>query len=154
LGEGAFFSFPKESAMTATTALTSLRLLADVPITLRWRDLDAFNHVNNSTFLTFLEEARIVWLSRLFENWDRGEVTPIMAATQLNYRRQLNWPGRIVVELYCERLGNTSLTIAHRIVDAGDASIVYLDGNVVMVWIDPASGRPVPLPQVIRNACA
>ena len=104
--------------MTATTALTSLRLLADVPITLRWRDLDAFNHVNNSTFLTFLEEARIVWLSRLFENWDRGEVTPIMAATQLNYRRQLNWPGRIVVELYCERLGNTSLTIAHRIVDA------------------------------------
>ena len=69
-------------------------------------------------------------------------------------RFSFNWPGRIVVELYCERLGNTSLTIAHRIVDAGDASIVYLDGNVVMVWIDPASGRPVPLPQVIRNACA
>ncbi len=136
------------------TSTTVLRKLAEVPITLRWRDLDAFNHVNNSTFLSYLEEARIVWLSRLFKSWDRGAVTPIMAATQLNYRRQLNWPGRVVVELYAERLGNTSLTIAHRIVDAVDATIVYLDGNVVMVWIDPSSGRPVALPQIIRDICA
>ena len=34
--------------------------------------------------------------------------------------------------------------MAHRIVDA-DETIVYLDGNVVMVWIAPATGRPVPL---------
>jgi len=131
-----------------------MRKLAEVPITLRWRDLDAFNHVNNATYLSYLEEARIVWMSRLFDNWDRGEITPIMAATQLNYRRQLSWPGRIVVELYCERLGNSSLTIAHRIIDADDVNVLYLDGNVVMVWIDPAIGRPVPLPDVIRKACA
>ena len=139
--------------MSTENVTTSMRNLAEVPITLRWRDLDAFNHVNNSTFLTYLEEARLHWLAGLIENWDHGDVTPIMAATQLNYRRQLNWPGRIVVELYCERLGNTSLTIAHRIVDAQDASMVYLDGNVVMVWIDPASGKPVPLPEVVREAC-
>jgi acyl-CoA thioester hydrolase len=141
--------------MTATpVSPAQMRKLADVPITLRWRDLDAFNHVNNSTYMTYLEEARLHWLSRLVENWDRGAETPILAATHLNFRRQMNWPGNIVVQLYCERTGNTSLTIAHRIVDAKDEGVVYLDGNVVMVWIDPATGRPVPLPDVIRDACA
>lgn len=140
--------------MSVHASVTAMRKLAEVPITLRWRDLDAFNHVNNSTFLTYLEEARIRWLAQLFECWDRGAAAPIMAATQLNYRRQLGWPGEILVQLFCERLGNTSLTIAHRIVDAKDGTVVYLDGNVVMVWVDPANARPVPLPNEIRAACA
>ena len=132
----------------------AMRRLAEVPIPIRWRDTDAFGHVNNSTFLTYLEEARLHWLAQLAADWDRGAATPIMAATHLNYRRQLGWPGEIVVQLFCERVGNTSLTIAHRIVDAKDEAILYLDGNVVMVWIDPASGRPVPLPAMIRAACS
>jgi acyl-CoA thioester hydrolase len=131
-----------------------MRKLSETSITLRWRDLDAFNHVNNSTFLTYLEEARIRWLAQVMQPWDRGDVAPLVAATHLNYRRQLNWPGAIIVQLLCERLGNTSLTMAHRIVDVQDSAVVYLDGNVVMVWIDPATSKPVPLPEAIRKACA
>jgi acyl-CoA thioester hydrolase len=71
----------------------------------------------------------------------------------VNYRRAANWPTTIVVELFCERLGNTSVTLAHRIVDAVDREVLYSDGHSVMVWVDPATGKPVPLPQVIRNAC-
>jgi acyl-CoA thioester hydrolase len=134
--------------------VAAARQLADVPITLRWRDLDAFNHVNNSVFLTYLEEARIQWLMQHAPGWDRGNATPVMAATQLNYRRQLAWPGAIRVQLFCERIGTTSLTIAHRIVAAQDAAILYSDGNVVMVWIDPANGKPVALPETIRAACS
>ena len=35
-----------------------------------------------------------------------------------------------------------------------DGAQLYADGPVVMVWIDRASGRPVPLPEVVRSACA
>ncbi|MEP6939811.1 MAG: thioesterase family protein [Rudaea sp.] len=132
----------------------ALRKLSELAITLRWRDLDAFNHVNNSTFLTYLEEARLRWLGDLVEPWDRGSVSPLLAAVHVNYRRQLGWPGEIIVQLFCERIGNTSLTLAHRIVDAKDESILYLDGNAVMVWIDTASARPVRLPLPIRELCA
>lgn len=136
-----------------SAAPATMRKLSELAITLRWRDLDAFNHVNNSTFLTYLEEARLRWLGQLAQPWDRGSVSPLLAAVHVNYRRQLNWPGAIVVQLFCERIGNTSLTIAHRIVDAQDEAIVYLDGNAVMVWIDTASARPVPLPQPVRDLC-
>ena len=126
--------------------------LARVPLRIRWRDLDAFNHVNNSTFLTYLEEARLHWLAGIGGAWIDATHAPVIAATDLNFRRQLKWPGEVVVELFVERVGTSSLTLAHRIVGS-DGAHLYCDGKVVMVWTDPASGRPVPLPTGVREAC-
>jgi acyl-CoA thioester hydrolase len=121
-------------------------------IAVRWRDLDAFNHVNNSNYLTYLEEARLQWLSHVPGPWFDDHAMPVMAAVQLNYRRPIEWPARLHVELFCERLGSSSLTVGHRILDAEDTDRLYSDGHVVMVWMDPATGKPVPLPEAIREA--
>ncbi len=126
--------------------------IADIAV--RWRDLDAFNHVNNSNYLTYLEESRLQWLSHVPGPWFDESAMPVLAASEINYRRPIAWPAALRVELYCERLGNSSLTLAHRIVDAADADSLYSDGRVVMVWMDPASGKPVPLPAAIREAAA
>jgi acyl-CoA thioester hydrolase len=48
-------------------------------------------------------------------------------------------------------MGNSSMTIGHRIVDAQDSNKLYCDGHVVMVWMDPATGKSVALPQPIRE---
>ncbi|HET7333375.1 thioesterase family protein [Dyella sp.] len=123
-------------------------------ISVRWRDLDAFNHVNNSTYLTYLEEARVQWLQRLPGSWSDDHAMPVMAASTLNYRLPIEWPGEVHIQLYCARLGNSSMTVAHRIIDAADHNKLYCDGNVVMVWMDPASGKSVPLPQALRDAAS
>lgn len=120
-------------------------------ITVRWRDLDAFNHVNNSTYLTYLEEARLQWMQSMGDAFDPAS-TPVLAASELNYRRPIAWPAQLRVHLLCERAGNSSITIAHRIVDAGDPQTLYCDGRVVMVWIDPATGKPMPLAPSVRQA--
>ena len=127
-------------------------LLATVPITVRWRDLDAYNHVNNSVFLTYLEEARLVWLAGLDGDWKTETLSPVLAASQVNFREQIEWPGQLVVELRCEKLGNSSLTLDHRITSA-DGERLYSDASVVMVWVNPQSGRPVALPPAVRSAC-
>lgn len=128
--------------------------LARVPVGVRWGDLDAFNHVNNARFLDLVQEARLVWMAALDGEWMSDTFKPVLAATQMNYRRQLGWPADIVVELTVQRLGNSSLTIAHRIVAADDDAAMYADGHVVLVWIDPASGRSLPLPPAVRRACS
>jgi acyl-CoA thioester hydrolase len=134
--------------------LSAPRPLFTTPIAVRWRDLDAFNHVNNSNFLTYLEEARLQWLKDVPGPWFDAHSMPLLAAAELNYRAPIEWPAAIVVELTCERLGNSSITIGHRIVDAKDAQKLYCDGRTVLVWADPATGKPVPLPEAIRNAVA
>ncbi|MDQ3230038.1 MAG: acyl-CoA thioesterase [Pseudomonadota bacterium] len=129
----------------------SARVLYRMPMELRWRDLDAFNHVNNSSFLTFLEEARIRWFASLGTEWVTETIAPLLAAVQINYRKPIPYPSDIVIELFAERVGNSSLTISHRIC-SGDDMTLYADGHVVMVWIGRASGRPTTLPASVREA--
>lgn len=124
-----------------------------MPVAVRWRDLDAFNHVNNSTFLTYLEEARIRWFESFPGEWVNAQFAPLLAAVQMNYRLPIPYPSDVVVELSADRVGNSSVTVGHRIVSA-DGTALYGDGHVVMVWIDRTSGRPIPLPEAVREGVA
>ncbi|TBR39028.1 MULTISPECIES: acyl-CoA thioesterase [Dyella] len=137
-------------AATEAAAKTAPLFTADIGV--RWRDLDAFNHVNNSNYLTYLEEARLQWLRHVPGPWFDEHAMPVLAANEINYRYPIEWPAQLHVELFCERLGNSSMTIGHRIVDAEDNDRLYSDGRVVMVWMDPSTGKPVPLPPAIREA--
>lgn len=132
-------------------SLDNRTALFRMPLQLRWRDLDAFNHVNNSTFLTYLEEARIRWFDSIGEPWVTDAFAPLLAAVQLNYRMPVPYPADVVVELFVDKVGTSSVTIAHAIASA-DGSTLYCDGHVVAVWIDRASGRPCALPPAIRRA--
>lgn len=123
-------------------------------ISVRWRDLDAFNHVNNASYLTYLEEARLQWLRQVPAALPTDQAAPVLAASQLNYRRPINWPAQLDVQLFCTRLGNSSITLSHRIVDADDPERLYCDGSVTMVWIHPGSGKPVTLPESLRAAAS
>ena len=144
----------KKSTVQATVApATMAATLVRMPMSVRWRDLDAFNHVNNSKYLGYLEEARLQWLMTLPGEWIDDNVAPVVAAAHINYRRPIAWPNEIVVELLVERIGNTSLTIGHRITHAQDADVLYADGNVVMVWIDKHRGEAAALPDCVRAAC-
>ena len=147
---------PAPPAADAIPRQPSLRPgeLIRVPLSVRWRDLDAFNHVNNSKYLSYLEEARLRWMLTMPGMGLEDDVAPVVAASNLNYKRPIEWPGEVVIELFVERLGNTSVTIGHRIVDAIEGGVTYCDGNVVMVWIDRTSGRAAPLPGAVRAACS
>ena len=139
-------------APTASVAPPAPATLFTASLAVRWRDLDAVNHVNNSNYLTFLEEARLQWLQQVRGEWFGEGSMPVLASSEVNYRRPIAWPAQLAIELACERLGNSSLTLAHRIVDASDTACLYSDGRVVLVWMNPATGKPVPLPQAIRDA--
>lgn len=126
-------------------------ILARVAIKPRWGDMDSFGHVNNVKFASYLEEARCRWLIGVPGMEMRGPVLPVLVNANINYRRPIVWPNDIVVELFIERAGKSSLTIGHRIIDSQDAGILYSDGNVTLVWMDTGSGTSVPLPDAIRG---
>ena len=121
-----------------------------MPIPLRWSDMDAFNHVNNARYLTFLEQARIDWFETIDEPWVTEHSAPVVASATLNFKRPIEDPASVFVELFTEKLGNSSVVIGHRIVDADGG--LHCDGSVVAVWIDRHSGKPTPLPAGVRRA--
>ena len=126
--------------------------LARVSISVRWRDMDAMGHVNNAKYVSYLEEARVRWMLGVEGVSLSDRIAPVVAATNINYRLPIVWPNDIVVELFVDRLGNSSVTIGHRIIDQQDEGKLYSDGNVVVVWMDTQTGKSAPLPEAVRAA--
>nr|2FUJ_A Chain A, A putative acyl-CoA thioesterase from Xanthomonas campestris (XC229) [Xanthomonas campestris pv. campestris] len=135
-----------------SNAMSEHKILARVPISVRWRDMDSMGHVNNAKYISYLEEARVRWMLGVEGVAMTDRIAPVVAATNVNYKRPLVWPNDILVELFVERLGSSSVTIGHRILDQKDEGVLYSDGNVVVVWIDTQTGKSASLPDAVRAA--
>ncbi len=126
--------------------------LIETAMTVRWGDMDAFGHVNNAIYATYVEEARLRWFNTLPGDWHDADIGPVVAAQHVNYRRPIEWPAEIIVALIVERVGNSSLTLGFRIHAADNPQRAYADGTTVLVWLDRRSGRAVALPAAVRTA--
>lgn len=118
---------------------------------MRWGDMDALGHLNNTLYFRFLEEARVRWL----ENHGFG-IRPesgsgaILAGTSCQFRVPLVYPCDIRVETFVARVGNSSFTLRHRIATAADPERTAAEAEAVIVWCDYAAGASVPLPDALR----
>ena len=131
---------------------TTPKLLVRAPVTVRWGDMDAYGHVNNSVYATYVEEARLQWFRSLDAGWMGEDAAPILAALNTNFRKPIEWPAEIVVEMYAGRIGRSSFTASFRILDREHPDMLYAEGDSVLVWIDPRSGKSIELPAHLRNA--
>lgn len=125
--------------------------LIEVPVMLRWSDMDALGHVNNSVYATYIEEARLRWMQSIPGGWVMADASPVLVAQHINYRMPIEWPEDIAVTLHSGRIGASSLTLAFRIRSARDQAKLYADGYSVMVWVG-RDGKSVALPEHIRAA--
>ncbi len=124
-------------------------------VDVRWGDVDSFGHVNNAVFLAYLEQCRSEWMSSVPCHWQEAETGPIVANININYRRPLHWPQRIVVTLKPASPGRSSIKVESEIRSteptSGGKQTLFADATVTLVWIDKKSGESVPLPGSIRD---
>lgn len=110
---------------------------------MRWTDIDANSHVNNAIYLRYFEEARVDLLGRARDFVADGDIDlMVVAAAQINYRRQLLYrPEPVRIDVWIGRLGRASYTIEHEIYDeTPQGRVVYADGSVTMAGLDRATG--------------
>ena len=115
----------------------------------RWRDLDAFQHVNNAIYATYIESARV----DLFKRWgilgnNTGE-SIIMASLKIDYLAQLKHPTSMVIGQKITRIGKTSFDIESVIFDDQGKNICI--GLVVAVCYDFNNQKPVQVYDSIQN---
>ncbi|MFC4159823.1 acyl-CoA thioesterase [Chitinimonas lacunae] len=126
-------------------------LLAVDLLALRWGDMDALGHLNNTLYFRFFEQARVEWLEH--HGWrvspDAGQ-GPVLASTACQFRQPLHYPATVRVETWVERLGNSSFTLGHRLCPADQPEQIAAEGEAVLVWVDYASGASQPLPERLR----
>jgi len=128
-----------------------MKTLIETTVDVRWGDMDAFGHVNNSVYATYIEEARLRWFATIEGGWNDERIGPVVAANTINFRLPIGWPESLTITLWTERLGNSSVSLGFRMV--GKAGTHYADGSTVLVWIDKSAGKSIALPAGVRAAC-
>lgn len=114
---------------------------AEVRIPIRWRDVDAYGHVNNAVFLNYLEEARDRLVSSLFgdASWDF-----VVARVAIDYRAELSQSdGEAVVRCRVTGIGTSSVRTAEE-VRKTDGTLAAEAASVVVAR-DPETGTSRPL---------
>lgn len=112
----------------------------------RWRDLDAFGHVNNATFLTYIEDARI----QLLKHWCVNvQKSVIVAAIQIDYLQQVIHPQTIIIHSKITRLGTTSFDLQSELFQQGDKPIAQATATLVCYHYEKQ--QSVPIYQSIKD---
>lgn len=139
--------------ITGNTAATmsDLRRLAHVErIPIRWGDMDAMGHVNNTVYFRYMEQARIGWFDRLVPEQDAWRSTGIVIANaSCNYRRALTYPGTVEVRLFVGAPGGSSVPTWYEMRLEGDPQL-YADGAATVVFVDMKTQKSCRIPEEIR----
>jgi acyl-CoA thioester hydrolase len=117
----------------------------------RFRDIDAFGHVNNAVFFSYVELARIRYLLDVLQPelpFDRLPL--ILARVELDFRSPILFGEEVVVGTRVDRIGRTSFGMSHRMT-AGPDGRLAADVQTVLVTYDYAAARPIPVPDEWRR---
>lgn len=119
---------------------------------IRWGDMDAFGHVNNTVYFRYMESARLAFMEQATEGGAQGE-GPVIVTAYCTFSKQLKYPGQIEVRTFVGTPGRSSIEVTHeiRLVDAdGTADVVHAEGGAKVVWVNYAAEKSVPLPAGLK----
>ena len=113
-------------------------------VQLRWSDPDSYGHVNHARALSLFEDARLAWAAAGPGVAPGEQPSIILARLEVDYLRQLyhRVDERLRVRSWLTRLGRSSLTVRHELVQ-DDA--VAIRSDAVCVVFDAAAGRSRPM---------
>jgi len=133
-----------------------LKFVHEMRIPVRWGDLDAMGHVNNTIYFRYFESLRIEWLGIVGALPNPEGVGPVMANGFCNFIRQIEYPGEIVARHYvvAPRPGAKSLDTYFTLAMSGSPDVVNANGGATLVWLDFPNKKTVPLPDALRVACS
>jgi len=119
-------------------------------IEVRFADLDAYGHVNNAVFFTYLETARVKLFSARFAEMMKSGLLFLVVEASCRYRRPIELNEHVHVDISTEDLGRTSFTLSYLLHDGSGKT--FAEARTVMVCFDQRRGKTVALPDDFRQA--
>lgn len=117
----------------------------------RWGDMDALGHVNNTRYFVYCESARMAFFEAI--DLDSFCATPTVGVSLVTasctFKQQLHYPAQLEVDVRCSRVGGKSFTLTYTLRRRGEAAHVAT-GESVVVWTDYATSKALPLPDGLR----
>jgi acyl-CoA thioester hydrolase len=127
------------------------RLVHTELMPIRWGDMDAMRHVNNTVYFRYMEQARISWIDGMRAALAAEGLGTVIASTSCTYRKPLTYPGTVEVKLFAGRIGGSSVKTHYELRMEGEAPL-FASGEAVVVWVSMQTGKAVRVPRAIRDS--
>ena len=129
--------------MTAYT--TSMRLRID------WSEVDSFGHVNNLAILRYAQTARLNYMEEtgMMRFHTETGIGPVLASTSCQFKKQLFYPGQVIVNSVVDHVKNTSFHMRHSVLNEAQECVAEM--HDVLVMFDYKKNLKQPIPEVFRE---
>jgi acyl-CoA thioester hydrolase len=111
---------------------------------IRYADMDRQGHVNNAVYSTFFESGRMNLFRDPSSGLDIPDVETVVVRLEIDFLRELTWPGTVAIGTAVARIGRTSFVLNQAVFKDG---VCAATARAVMVLMDSATRRPRPIPQ-------
>jgi acyl-CoA thioester hydrolase len=118
-------------------------------IPIRWGDMDAYGHVNNTIYFRFMEQNRIEYLEQQGYKVMPVGTAPVIINASCTFLVPLTYPGIVEIRMFCGQPGRSSIPTHYEIRLQGDDTL-YATGESKIVWMEVASGKSVAIPDELR----
>jgi len=129
---------------TAAPRLESFKIRT--PEIVRFGDMDRQGHVNNAVYSTYLETGRVSVIFDPDQGLQVAGATTVLARIQIDFLKELRWPGQIEVGTAVGDIGRSSYVFTQGIFCDG---VCVASGRSTMVLIDLETRRAKPLPPIL-----
>lgn len=127
--------------------------LSDFPFqidcTVRWGDMDANGHVNNTVYYRYFENARVEIFQELIGKRNETKIGPVLAYMNCHFVKPISFPDKVVVGTRVKSLGRTSIVLEH-VIHSENAQIAAHGESVIVIY-DFANKRKIALPFDLKD---
>ena len=126
------------------------KLTLEMRMPIRWGDMDAMGHVNNTLYFRYFEVVRLEWLFKIGATLNTTGHSPVIVNAFCNFIRQLEYPGELLAKHYVANPGRSSFDTFITLERADVPGLIYAEGGSTTVWTDFAAQKSAPLPDWLR----
>ena len=130
------------------------KLTLEMVIPIRWGDMDAMGHVNNTLYFRYMEIVRIEWLHRIGGTPDPSGEGPVIVNAFCNFIKQFEYPGDVLARHFVANPGRSSFDTFITLERTDAPGVVYASGGAKTVWVNFPQQKSVPLPDAVRRILA
>jgi len=126
------------------------KLVHQMSIPIRWGDMDAMGHVNNTTYFRYLETIRIDWFQAIGTALNPAGCGPVIVNAFCNFYKQLEYPGDVLMKMYTSDPGRTTFESWATMELASQPGLIHAAGGATTIWVDFPRQKAVELPEWVR----
>jgi acyl-CoA thioester hydrolase len=142
---------PSQASAGGGPAQSSRILVYELQIPIRWGDMDAMGHVNNTVYFRYFEQTRISWFESLGFGPDPQGQGPVIVNASCTFIRQFEYPGTVLTRHYVGELGRSSFQTYVDMFRTDLPGVLHAQGAAKVVWVDFTRQKSVTLPQEMRE---